>query len=255
NKPYLLTDYNEQTAPIDIEAMVFLQCDADPPYFEDEAAWVAENAKADPRIRGMVAWAELEKGAAVADDLARLKKFEILRGIRRLIQSEPDLDFCLRPDFIEGVRTLAQFDLSFDICIFYPQFANAITFAGKVDNVPMILDHIGKPGIKEGLLEPWRSQMFELAQMDHVVCKLSGVATEADHANWTVDQLRPYIDTTLEAFGFDRVIFGGDWPVAVQAVAYPRWVEIVDEALAGESEENQRKVWRDNANRFYRLGL
>lgn len=255
NRPYLLSDYNAHTQGVDIEAMVFVQCEADPPGYEQEAAWVAANAEADPRLKGMVAWAPLEKGAEVAADLERLKQHKILRGIRRIIQFEPDLDFCLRPDFIEGVRTLQQFDLSFDICIDHRHMTNAIAFAGKVDTVPMILDHIGKPAIKDGALEPWRSQMFELAQMDHVICKLSGVATEADHGNWTADELRPFIETVLEAFGFDRVAFGGDWPVAVQAIAYPRWVEIVDDVLKDESEQNQRKVWRDNANRFYRLGL
>jgi len=255
NRPYLLSDYNAHTQGVDIEAMVFVQCEADPPGYEQEAAWVAANAEADPRLKGMVAWAPLEKGAAVAADLERLKQHKILRGIRRIIQFEPDLDFCLRPDFIEGVRTLQQFDLSFDICIDHRHMTNVIAFAGKTDTVPMILDHIGKPAIKDGALEPWRSQMFELAQMDHVICKLSGVATEADHGDWTADQLRPFIETVLEAFGFDRVAFGGDWPVAVQAIAYPRWVEIVDDVLKGESEQNQRKVWRENANRFYRLGL
>ncbi|MEO1222727.1 MAG: amidohydrolase family protein [Pseudomonadota bacterium] len=255
NRPYLLSDYNAHTQGVDIEAMVFVQCEADPPGYEQEAAWVAQNADTDPRLKGMVAWAPLEKGAAVAADLERLKQHKILRGIRRIIQFEPDLDFCLSPDFIEGVRSLRQFDLSFDICIDHRHMANVIAFAGKVDTVPMILDHIGKPAIKDGALEPWRSQMFELAQMDHVICKLSGVATEADHGDWTVEQLRPFVDAALEAFGFDRVAFGGDWPVAVQAIAYPRWVEIVDEVLKGESEQNQRKVWRDNANRFYRLGL
>ena len=255
NRPYLLSDYNTHTQGVDIEAMVFVQCEADPPGYEQEAAWVAANAEADPRLKGMVAWAPLEKGADVAADLERLKQHKILRGIRRIIQFEPDLDFCLRPDFIEGVAMLQQFDLSFDICIDHRHMTNAIAFAGKVDTVPMILDHIGKPAIKDGALEPWRSQMFELAQMDHVICKLSGVATEADHGNWTADELRPFIETVLEAFGFDRVAFGGDWPVAVQAIAYPRWVEIVDDVLKDESEQNQRKVWRDNANRFYRLGL
>lgn len=255
NQPYLLSHYGDHAADVEIEAMVFVQCEADPAHFEKEAAWVAKHAEADPRLKGMVAWAPLEKGAAVAEDLARLQQHDILRGIRRIIQFEPDLEFCLRPDFIEGVRTLERFDLSFDICIDHRHMANAIAFAGKVDTVPMILDHIGKPAVKDGILEPWRSEMFELARMDHVICKLSGVATEADHANWTVDQLRPFIDTALDAFGVDRVAFGGDWPVAVQAIAYPRWVEIVDQVLAGESEENRRKVWRDNANRFYRLGL
>ena len=117
----------------------------------------------------------------------------------------------------------------------------------------MILDHIGKPAIKDRIIEPWASQMREFARLPNVCCKISGVATEADHAAWTEEQLRRYVGVAIDAFGFDRVMFGGDWPVALQAITYRRWVNSLDEILAAASPADCRKFWRENAVRFYRL--
>ncbi|MGA8151357.1 MAG: amidohydrolase family protein [Terriglobales bacterium] len=255
NRPYLLNDYYAATEAVEIEAMVFIQCEAEPSAFEAEAEWVAELALRDPRIRGMVAWAPLEKGRAVRDDLERLTRHHILRGIRRIIQFEPDLNFCLRPDFIAGVRTLADFDLPFDICIDHRHMHNALKFVETVPDVPMVLDHIGKPAIKEGAMQPWADRMRELATFSKVSCKISGVATEADHNAWTVDELKRYIEVAIEAFGFDRILFGGDWPVATQAISFTRWVAILEEMMVGVNEIDQRKFWRDNAVRVYGLEL
>jgi len=259
NRAYAIEDYRQMTAPVAIEAMVFLQCEVEPAQALAEAQWVASEAVREPRIRGIVAWAPLEKGAAVDADLAALAQIPLMRGIRRIIQFEPDLEFCLRPGFIEGVRRLARFGMSFDICIDHRHMANAIAFARQVPEVPMILDHIGKPDIKGRGLEPWRSQMRELAALPHVVCKVSGMVTEADHAAWTPDDLKPFLEATIDAFGFDRLIFGGDWPVCRQAAEYPRWVETLDGLLArmgpaGVGAADLRKLYRDNARRFYRLG-
>jgi L-fuconolactonase len=255
NRPYLLKDYGVATKRVPVEAMVFIQCEVEPSSFEAEATWVAELAMRDPRIRGMVAWAPLEKGSAVRDDLERLTRHDLLRGIRQLIQFEPDLTFCLRPDFIAGVRTLADFDLSFDICIDHRHMHNILKFVESVPDVPMVLDHIGKPAIKEGAIQPWANQMRELAAFSNVSCKISGVATEADHRAWKVDELKRYIEIAIQAFGFERILFGGDWPVAIQAINFSRWVELLDEMLSGVSGTDQRKFWRDNAVRVYGLEL
>ena len=254
NKSYLLPDYRRAFASVDVEAMVFVQCEADFAAFAREAEWVAEQAQIDPRIRGLVAWAPLEKGAAVADDLARLKRHSILRGIRRIIQFEEDIDFCLRPDFIAGVRALREFDLSFDICVDYRHMGNILKFVEQISDVPMILDHIGKPSIRDNMREPWATQLRELARFPNVVCKMSGVATEA-RENWARNDLFPYIDVAFDAFGFDRMMFGGDWPVTLQAIEPARWIALLDQRLASVNEKDQRKFWRDNANRVYRLGL
>jgi L-fuconolactonase len=253
NRPHLLEHYRAATAGIPIESMIFVQCEADFTAFEAEAEWVAGLAKIEPRIKGLVAWAPLEKGGAVRADLERLKRHAILRGIRRIIQFEPDLDFCLRPDFIEGVRTLEEFGLSFDICIDHRHMGNILKFAERIPEVPMMLDHIGKPAIKDGIMQPWANQMRELARFPHVSCKISGVATEANHQHWTADDLKRYIQVAVEAFGFDRIVYGGDWPVSTQAIQYRQWVELLDEFLAGVKDNDKEKFWRGNAARFYRV--
>lgn len=253
NRPWLLDDYRAAFASVEVEAMVFVQCEADFAAFVDEADWVAAQAVAEPRIRGMVAWAPLEKGAAVDEDLARLKRHSILRGIRRIIQFEDDIDFCLRPGFIEGVRRVAAHGLSFDICIDHRHMANILRFVEKLPEVPMILDHIGKPAIRDGTMEPWATQMRELARFDNVTCKVSGVATEAS-ADWSPRDLRPYLDVAFSEFGLERTMFGGDWPVTLQAVEPSRWITILDDHLSGQDEVALRAFWRDNALRVYRLG-
>ncbi len=144
NRPYLLNEYRDATAGLPIESMVFVQCDAEFTAYEAEVAWAGELAKQEPRIQGLVAWAPLEKGGAVRADLERLKRHHLLRGIRRIIQYESDIDFCLRPDFIEGVGALSDFDLSFDICVDHRHMDNILKFAELLPEVRMVLDHIGK---------------------------------------------------------------------------------------------------------------
>ena len=233
--------------------MVFVQCECDPPQFQAEAEWVTDVASTEPRIKGIVAWAPLEKGDAAEADLVRLGANPLVKGIRRIIQFESDIAFCLRPEFVRGVQLLHGHGMSFDICINHLQLANTIRLVSQCPDVRFVLDHIGKPDIKAGLLDPWRAELRELARMENVSCKLSGLATEADHAKWTPADLRPYIDHVVDCFGFDRVMFGGDWPVSTQATDYPRWVATVDEALRGCSSVELEKVYVRNAEAFYRI--
>lgn len=252
NRPYLPDDHRRDWAGIDVEAMVFLECDADPACSAAEAAWVVEQSRADPRIRGMVAHAPLERGHAVEEHLAALRQHALLRGVRRLLQSEDDAAFCLRPGFIAGAGLLARYDLSFDICITYRQMASVLRFVDALPDLRFVLDHIGKPNIRDGALQPWAGQMRELARHPNVVCKISGVATEA-RPDWTEDELDPFVDVAFTEFGFDRTLFGGDWPVALQAITPSRWVGFLDRFLSGASEPDRRRFWRDNAKAVYRL--
>ena len=254
NKRYDLRVYGDHTAGIDIEAMVYLEVDVAAPYKLLEAQWVAERAKEDPRIQGIVASAPVEYGEQVRAFLTALVAISPrIKGVRRLIQSEPDLNFCIQPDFVRGVQLLAEFGLSFDICITHRQLPSAIELVRQCPNTSFILDHIGKPNIKDHVLDPWRDQIRELASYPNVICKVSGLVTEADHQNWTADDLAPYIGHVIEAFGEDRVAFGGDWPVAFQASTYRRWVETLDALTAHLSPSAKRKLWAENARRFYRL--
>jgi L-fuconolactonase len=253
NREVLPEDLTKVAAPVEIEQFVFVEVDVDFPQYLDEAVWVDDLSRSDPRLTGMVAALPLEKGAAVEPELDELRRHDILRAIRRLIQNQPDPDFCIRPDFISGLKLLPRYDLAFDICVLHHQMPNAIRMVRQCPDVRFVLDHIGKPGIKAGLFDPWREHMKELAAMPNVVCKISGVATEADHKNWTREQLKPYIAHAIETFGFDRVLYGGDWHVAELAVGYPEWVDIVDWVVEGCTPEERRKLFRDNAIRTYRL--
>ncbi|OGG50893.1 MAG: amidohydrolase [Candidatus Handelsmanbacteria bacterium RIFCSPLOWO2_12_FULL_64_10] len=253
NRPYLLKDYKKACGPVQVEKMVFLQCECVPEQFLQEADWVTSLARQDPRIQGIVPWAPLEKGEAARPDLERLAQNPLIKGVRRIIQFEPDLSFCLRPDFVKGVQILSDYNLSFDICISHVQMANTVRFVRQCPGVRFILDHIGKPDIKDRLLDPWRAEIKTLSEMPNVWCKVSGLVTEADHKNWTREDLKPYIDHVIACFGFDRVVYGGDWPVACQATDYPRWVETLAWAVSGASEVERRKLFHDNAAAFYRL--
>lgn len=252
DRPHALPEFTAASAGLPLEGMVFMECDSDRAEALSEALWIDSLAAQDPRLKGLVAFAPLENGGAVAAHLERLAAIPLVRGVRRLIQSEAE-GFCLQAAFIDGARLLARFGFSFDICIRHPQLGEATAFARQLPDIPMILDHIGKPAIRDHLILPWADEMRELARLPHVMCKISGVATEADSAHWTKDDLKRYVAIAIEAFGFDRVMFGGDWPVSTLAISYPRWIEILDELLAGVSTEEQSKFWRGNAERFYRL--
>jgi L-fuconolactonase len=253
NKPYPLEDYHHARGPVEVGQMVFVQCEADFSQFMDEARWVEQLAGQDSRLTGIVPWAPLENGESARPAVEALASNPHVKGIRRIIQFEPDIDFCLRPDFVRGVQLLADYQLSFDICIAARHLPNTIALVRQCPDVRFILDHIGKPDIKNHVLDPWREQVRTLAGFPNVWCKVSGLATEADHRSWTKEQLKPYIDHVIECFGFERVIYGGDWPVAVQATTYPRWVETLLWAVEGCSDNELKRLFRDNAVEFYRL--
>ena len=247
-------EYAEHTQGIAIEAMVYLEVDVDPHYALLEPRWVAERAQEDPRIKAIVAHAPVEHGQRARAFLdALVATTPLIKGVRRLLQGEKEVDFCLRPDFVRGVQLLAEYGLSFDICIFHPQLAAATELVRRCPQVNFILDHLGKPNIKDHVLDPWRAQMRELAALPNVICKVSGAVTEADHEHWSSADLRPYVEHAIEVFGEDRVAFGGDWPVVLRASSYRRWVETLDELTAGLSDAARRKLWAENAKRFYRI--
>ena len=253
NRPYLLKDYTDAYDELEIESMVFVQCDTHPDDGLKETAWVTDLATTvEPRIQGIVAWAPLEEGGQVAPFVEKLAENPLVKGIRRLIQSE-SVDFCVQPNFVRGVKVLSRYGLSFDICIFHPQLANAIRLVEQCPHVQFILDHIGKPDIKNQIFDPWKQEIETLAAFPNVHCKISGLVTEADVDAWTPDDLQPYIEHVITCFGFDRVIYGSDWPVSTQATDYPRWVQTLKEAVSGCSSEELRNLFRDNAIRFYKL--
>ncbi|MBV8768450.1 MAG: amidohydrolase family protein [Hyphomicrobiales bacterium] len=249
----LLGDFDRARGPVEVDKIVFAEVAIDPGLHLEEADFIQDLADNDDRLAGMVAHAPLEKGSAVEDDLVALTKHRALRGIRRLIETERDPSFCIEPRFLEAVRLLPKHGLSFDICVKHWALVYGLELARRCPEVTFILDHIGKPDIRHGLHEPWRSQIREMAALDNVVCKVSGVITEADHARWNKHEIKPYIAHVIDAFGFDRVMYGSDWTVSNLTHPYPVFVELLDEMLEGTSEAEKRKLYRDTAIRVYRL--
>lgn len=230
--------------------IVFVECGA--PWL-DEVKWVEQLAAREPRITAIVAKLMVNEGAQTVAGLAELKRHPLVRGVRHLIQHEPDPDFCARPEFIAGVQAVGAAGMSFDLCCFHHQLPAVIRLVSACPATRFILDHFGKPGIKAGLLDPWREHIRTLAALPNVDCKLSGLITEADHAAWTAGQLRPYVEHVLATFGPARLMFGGDWPVAKLAGAYPRWLETAGALVSHLSSAEQAAIFSGNARRVYRL--
>jgi L-fuconolactonase len=202
----------------------------------------------------MVASVALERGRAAEAEIAEFARMPLARDIRRLIQGHLDEPgWCLRPDFVEGVGLVGKHGLGFEIGVQHPQLKDAIELVRRFPEMRFVLDHIGKPGIREGLREPWSTDIRALAALPNVLCKVSGVVTEADNESWTYDQVAPYIAHAIDCFGFDRVMFGGDWPVMELATGYADWVALIDRITEGASRADRLKLYRENAIRHYRL--
>lgn len=247
NRAYL-TDH----VPARVDGIVFVQAACADEQGLDEVNFVTALAQNDARVSGIVAFAPIEDSEKLRAYLEQLKQNPLVKGVRRLIQDEA-FGFCTEPKFIEGVRSLAEYDFTFDICIRHWQLPDAIQLARACPRVNFVLDHCGKPDIKNHILEPWRAQIDELAKLPNVFCKLSGLVTEANIEQWTPDDLQPYIAHVIDAFDMDRLMFGSDAPVAYLASSYERWVETLQNATKDLSQVAQEKLWRANAAAFYRI--
>ncbi|WP_217552755.1 amidohydrolase [Streptomyces sp. GbtcB6] len=203
-------------------------------------------------VAGVVGWTDLTR-PDIAEELARLRELPggpYLKGIRHQVQGEPDPEWLLRPDVGRGLTALADAGLVYDLIVQPHQLPAAVKAADTHPQLTFVLDHLGKPPIAAGTREPWASAVRALAALPNTVCKLSGMVTEADPASWTVDDLRPYADTVLDAFGPDRLMFGSDWPVCVLAGTYG---EVFDAATELIAPADRTAVFETTAARVYRL--
>ena len=216
-----------------------------------ETGWLLDLADQHPFIKGVVGWVDL-LAADVATTLAPLAKRKKLRGIRHVVQGEPD-DFMRRPDFQRGIAALAPLKLTYDILVYHRQLPAALALVEKFPRQPFVIDHLAKPDIKHALRDPWTSDMRALAKHPHVFCKVSGMVTEADWKHWTPAQLKPYLDVVFEAFGPERLMIGSDWPVCTVAADYDRTMSVVEEYVAKLPARAQEAVLGGTAAKFYGL--
>jgi len=218
-----------------------------------ESDWLLGLADNHANVKGVVGWVDLRSDRVEAD-LARLAAHPKFVGVRHVVQEEPDDEFMLGKDFQRGISKLQGFGLTYDILIFPNQLEAAIRLAENFPLQPFVLDHIAKPPIKAGTIEPWKSQLRRLAQLPNVHCKVSGMLTEADHKSWQPEQFRPYLDAVFEAFGPSRLMYGSDWPVCLFAGNYEQAFRLVDDYVRHLTESERAGLFGGNCERFYFAG-
>lgn len=219
----------------------------------EETNWLLRLADEAPHIKGVVGWVDLQSDTA-EEQLAAFAAHPKAAGVRHVIHDEADIDFMLRPSFLRGVKLLEKFGLTYDILIFEKHLPNTLKFVSQFSgNQIFVLDHIAKPLIKAGVVEPWAKNIAALAAFPNVYCKLSGMVTEADWANWTPQDLKVYLDVVFDAFGADKVMIGSDWPVCLLAGNYQKVMNVVADYIKSMSPQDQAKVLGENACRAYKL--
>ena len=218
----------------------------------EETRWLLELAAAAPFVLGVVGWVDLQS-PQVHSQLEAFAKNPKLVGVRHVVQGEPDDRFLLRPEFLRGISVLEEFDLAYDILIYTRHLPVAAEFVRHFPRQRFVLDHLAKPPIKSGSLHPWARGLRELAAFPNVLCKLSGLVTEADWDLWKPEQLAPYIAVAFDCFGPERLMIGSDWPVCTVAASYTRAMDVVKNYLSGQPPQVQAAVLGENAQRFWKL--
>jgi L-fuconolactonase len=223
---------------------------------ESETRDLLQTALSDPLVAGVVGWVDLT-AVGVADRLAGLVAADggrWLVGVRHLLQDELDPAWLDRPDVRHGARIVADAGFALDLVIHHHQLPAVVRLAQAVPELRLVLDHLGKPAIAAGELEPWRTDLFALAAEPNTAVKLSGLVTEAHWSSWSTEQLAPYSQAALEAFGPFRTMFGSDWPVARLATTYPDWLDTARALTGALGADERTAVFGATATNVYRLG-
>ncbi len=219
---------------------------------EDENAFLLDLAAENDFIRGIVGWVDL--GAANVDErLAHYRQFPQIKGFRHVLHDEPEREFMLRPAFRRGISRLEKYGYTYDLLIFVEHLAPSLALVQEFPDQPFVIDHIAKPGLNPAMVDEWKNGLAKLAAHENVCCKISGLVTEADWQKWQPADFRPYLDTVLDLFGIDRVLYGSDWPVCTLAGSYEAVYGLAVDYFSGFSEAEQGKFFGGNATRFYRL--
>ncbi len=217
-----------------------------------ESRWLLGLAKENEFIAGAVVWVDLTR-SELEKDLDELQSHSRFKGVRHLIENEPDDAWMIRQDALRGFAELERRNLPYDLLVWPRHLKYVPILRDRCPRLKLVVDHIAKPPIAQGKLDAWARDLETVAGLPNIWCKLSGLVTQADWNTVTANDLRPYIRHAIAVFGYERVMFGSDWPVCTLARTYQPVVEILREALGPISEEHGAKVWGRNAIDFYRL--
>ena len=252
NRDFLYEEYAREAKRAGIVQTLHMEVDVDPADLEAETTYVAGKARdAGSMLRGAIAACRPED-ASFAGFLERQRLNPFVKGFRRVLHVMPD-DLSEGALFRDNIRRLAGTGLTFDLCVLPHQIPKAAALADLAPDVQFILDHCGVPDIKGGGLDPWRENMTEIAKRPNVVGKISGVVAYADADNWTVETLRPYVEHTISRFGWDRVVWGSDWPVCTLGGGLSTWIAATHALTAGASLDEKTKLLSGNAKRIWGL--
>ncbi len=205
-------------------------------------------------IKGIVGWVDL-RAANIDEVLSAYSQNDKVKGFRHIVQGETDHNFLLRPNFLHGISLLEKFSFTYDLLVFPHQLGATLEFVKRFPNQKFVIDHLAKPYIKDGFYDGWAALMNAIAKHENVYCKLSGMITEADYQHWTSDQIQPYMELVLNAFGPNRLMFGSDWPVCLVAGDYLQVKKLVEDFITSLSTTEQSDIMGKNANHFYNLVL
>ncbi len=248
-RDFLPTDLLPELKSIDFDGSVAVQARQS----LQETEWLLQLSDAYPHIKGVVGWLDLQSEQA-EEQIAAFAKHPKAVGVRHVIHDEEDIDFMLRPAFIRGVQLLEKYDLAYDILIFPKHLTNTIEFVKQFsEKQTFVVDHIAKPLIKDGIVSPWKEDIAALATFPNVYCKLSGMVTEADWNTWTPENIRPYLDVVMEAFGPERILIGSDWPVCLVAGKYSEVMQVVIDYISTFTEKEQALMLGGNAVKAYKI--
>lgn len=218
----------------------------------EETDWLLGLAEEYDLIKGVVGWVDLQS-PQVGQQLAKYANNPKFKGVRHVVHDEPDDQFMLRSEFLRGLGLLADLNLTYDLLLYPRHLPVAVEVVKQFPRQRFVLDHIAKPSIKAGQLAPWEADIRALARSNNVLCKVSGMVTEAAWKQWTFENFKPYLDVIFDSFGTDRLMFGSDWPVCTVSGTYSEVVGLIRQYLEKFPASIQDKVWGLTAQEFYRI--
>jgi len=252
DRSFRMADYLDAARGLEVVKSVHLEADVDEAFILQETEHLLKLAdRSDNPLEAIVAPARPES-PDFKSYIDRIARYQRIKGIRRVLHTQPD-SLGRDSTFVKNVASLSSYGLSFDLCVLARQLPIAINLVSQCPDVTFILDHCGVPQVKEKLLDPWRSHVAEIAKFPNVACKVSGLVAYAYPLSWTAEDLRPFIEHVIATFGWDRVMFGSDWPVCTLSATFGQWVDALTLITREAGELNQKKLFHDNAIRFYRL--